>query len=407
LVCPFLHTHYSYLFCIIGDDHKLQPQLHSFSSDISKSLAEKNCEVKEMKMSEKLRILVNRLRHLKRRFFSNQNQHFVLFFDDFFPSEKLFGFLGINFLKSLRNDQKLLRKRRHHLRASIAVAIIFTILMMINLAVIVGEPDKFVETIETFACVSAYGFVLLKTFFLCLLKRDALKNILEKLELNFPHSSREQLQFGVHRHHLWLKNMYRVCSFLYIWVVVHFAYTALFLGFGSKLIIPMYFSLDPYQSWLYPIIFILQAWNLLIVTSLVLATDVFFCNLVGTTSMEFEVVAQKITRIDPENDEHADRKMSEIIETYNELIAVTNELEEIFSPILLVNVFAGIFILCATVFLLFVGIEQKFYLTYLIQFEFFYQTPLELYYMIKFGAGTLTVSLQLFSTCFFCEQLKS
>jgi hypothetical protein len=337
-------------------------QLHSFLSEVSKSSEAKNCEVKKsevkkMKLSDQLRILVNRLKH---RFFNTQTQQFVLFFDDFFPSEKIFGFLSISFLKPLHNmvDQELQRKRRIHLRAFTAVSIFLMILMMINFVMVAREPDKFVETIETFAFIWTYGFVLAKTFLLCFWKGGALKSIIGKLELFFPHSSREQLQFGAFKFHRWLKNVHRACLVVYIWTVVHFAYTALFVhsfGFGTALAFPIYFPLDPYQPMLYPIFFILQTWTMIALVLVLVATDVFFCGLIGTTSLEFEVVAQKITRIDPENDEHADRKMSEIIDTYNELIDVTNELEAIFSPLLLVNVFAGIFVVCATVFLLFVS----------------------------------------------------
>ncbi|KAG5673085.1 hypothetical protein PVAND_003160 [Polypedilum vanderplanki] len=114
--------------------------------------------------------------------------------------------------------------------------------------------------------------------------------------------------------------------------------------------------------------------------------DAFFCSLVCVTSMEFDVLAQKLGQIDPKTDENADKKLGEIIDGYNELTDIANELEDIFSPLLLAHVFGVIFMLCAGVFSLFV--------------------PMNIYLIIKVIPFIGLMFIQHFCICFYGEQLQ-
>ncbi|KAG5669985.1 hypothetical protein PVAND_000273 [Polypedilum vanderplanki] len=71
--------------------------------------------------------------------------------------------------------------------------------------------------------------------------------------------------------------------------------------------------------------------------------------------MEFDVLAQKLAEIDPENDENAEEKLKEIIDDYNELCNIVKEINEIFSLTLLANVFMSQGSLCTCVSFLFVS----------------------------------------------------
>ncbi|KAG5670217.1 hypothetical protein PVAND_000495 [Polypedilum vanderplanki] len=290
----------------------------------------------KMKFSENIRIFKQQV---KSHFVSDQVKMFVLFLDDFFPSEKIFNFFGYPY--RLHNDehQKLQNRKRNHFWLTIAVSLFLLFLITINLVISIMNPERFMEAIECFVLFGAYKFNLLRTFFLCYWKRATIKKIIDRLDQNFPHSSREQVQFGVHKHFKTLRKFYQICVtvYLFFWVksfvAILFTICSEFLGFGSmepKLLVPIYFPVDPYQPLLYPIFLILQLWTFLMVKFMLISTDMLFFGLTCVTSMEFDICARKIAQIDPENDENTEKKLGEIIDDYNELIEIANELERHF-----------------------------------------------------------------------------
>ncbi|KAG5669986.1 hypothetical protein PVAND_000274 [Polypedilum vanderplanki] len=103
--------------------------------------------------------------------------------------------------------------------------------------------------------------------------------------------------------------------------------------------------------------------------------------------MEFDVLAQKLAYIDPENDEYAEEKLKEIVDDYNELCNVVKKINEIFSLTLLANVFMSQGSLCTCVFFLF--------------------TRIDLYLMIKFIFTLPSAVIQLFFTCYYGQLLQN
>jgi hypothetical protein len=314
-----------------------------------------------MKLNEKLK---NSMRRVKALFVSNETQRLVLSIEDFFPSDK---FHGITYLK---NSSKTINKKQSwwqkiNLRTSTVVAIFLEVLMMINFVMGVGNYDKFVETVETIVFFFGGSFVLLRNFYLTYYKRDEIEKIIERLKQHFPQSHQEQNQIGADKCQSDIKNLNLFYTFLHFGVWLHFVCTALFMfcsGLGIELLMPIYFPLDPRQPLLYPIFFILESWCLFSYAAMVVSADLILFSLVRVTSMEFELVAQKIRRIDKENDENCEKMMKEIIDGHNELTGIANEINEIFSPILLAHVFAAMFVLCASLFLLFVSTNFKLFL---------------------------------------------
>ncbi|KAG5670039.1 hypothetical protein PVAND_000325 [Polypedilum vanderplanki] len=345
-----------------------------------------------MKSIENFRNLISRV---KSHFVSDQVQNFVLFLDDFFPSEKIFDLFGFPFLNRLHNaeDEKVKVRKRKFFWLSSIVSAILMVLFAINFLFIVGDSEKFLETIETFGFISGYTLTFIKIFFLCYWKRDTIKAIIEKLDQHFPHSSRDQLKFEVLKHQRNLNIFYWMCLTTYIALSLNYSGVALFsfvsglfdLGLMKiKLVMPMYFPMDPLQPLLYPTFFIIESCTLLVIILTLAATDLLFCGLVCVLSLEFDVLAQKVAQIDPEN---VEKKLHEIIDDFNELSHIGNELEEIFSPILLVNVFSSIFMLCILVFLVF--------------------TPIGFILMMNFFPALPAMLIQLFCICYYGQLLQT
>ncbi|KAG5670216.1 hypothetical protein PVAND_000494 [Polypedilum vanderplanki] len=279
-----------------------------------------------MKLSEKLRNLISQV---KSYFVNDQVRMFVLFIDDFFPSEKLFGLFGLQLLNQI-NDvtiQKLQDRKRKFFWLIIAISSFSLATIFLNFLFSIGSREKFEEFMEDSAWISGIGFILLKVFYLCCWKRDTIKKLIDRLDQNFPHSSCEQLKFGVHKHQQNLNLLYRIKMTAYVLVWFEFTFLSL-LTFGLKslkvdLLMPIYFPLDPLQPLLYPIFLILQAWTLLVVFLILTATDLLLYGLINVIAMELDVLAQKLRQIESESDENAEKKLQGIIDGYNELADIT------------------------------------------------------------------------------------
>ncbi|KAG5673087.1 hypothetical protein PVAND_003162 [Polypedilum vanderplanki] len=314
-----------------------------------------------MKLSERLRIFATRI---KSYFVSDQVRNFVLFLEDFFPSEKCFKLLGFFFFNELQTSMTQTQQQRRKIIfwAAIIIKLVILFLHMINFLIVAGKLKNFVASTETFGFINGYILIMVKIFIFCYWKRKGIMKIIERLDKYFPHSSHDQMQFKVpkHKHHLKILHQMSFAAHALTWShTCYIPLLSIMLGYEMQLIGPIYFPIDPFQYWLYPIIYIIEAWDLFFFYFMLFAMDAFFCSLVCVTSMEFDVLAQKLGQIDPETDENADKKLGEIIDGYNELTDIANELEDIFSPLLLAHVFGVIFMLCAGVFLLFVTIFES------------------------------------------------
>jgi hypothetical protein len=73
--------------------------------------------------------------------------------------------------------------------------------------------------------------------------------------------------------------------------------------------------------------------------------DLLYSGLMTITSMEFDILAKKVAEAKSADD------LKKLIKIHQELIEVTEKLEEIFSPLLLVNISTSISILCVAAFL--------------------------------------------------------
>ncbi|KAG5673083.1 hypothetical protein PVAND_003158 [Polypedilum vanderplanki] len=342
-----------------------------------------------MKFSERLRIYATRI---KSYFVNDQVRNFVLFLEDFFPSEKIFGLYGFSFFDGLQTliTQVQQQRRKNIFWGSVVISLVILLSFLIKFLLVVGKSENFILSIEAFGWISGYGMTMLKIFLYYYWKNGTIINITERLDRYFPHSSREQLKFEVPKYHSILKILYYISFTAHVLTWTHFSCMTLLstlFGQAIQFFAPIYFPLDQLHPWLYLFIYFIQVYSLLFIFFLQFAIDSFFCSLVCVTSMNFDVLAQKLSKIDPENDENAEKKLQKIIDGYNELTDIANELEDIFSPLLLLHFFGGIFILCACVFVLFV--------------------PLKFYLVIKHIPLLPMLLIQLFCICFYGDKLQT
>jgi hypothetical protein len=305
---------------------------------------------------------MNFLRKFKKTKSEKPSKTFI-FLEEFFPSERIIQRFGYSFVK---NDN--IRQRNQHWRkicffALNAFLLALFVLMTIHFVRCLKYSNKLLEAIETLLYLEIFGFVMFKTLFLFYFKGDAIGSIYERLEMHFPYSEQDQRDFCVGKHLRILQRLSRVHSFIYFWMWMHIVSVLLFIAARHylnysdtlELFVPMYFPLDPMQPLLYPICLALGSFSTLVLVFGLLATDLLFNGLASVTSMEIDVLAQKIALIDPRDEDGAVKDLSKIIAALNDLTEIARELEGIFTPLLLANILAGIFILCICVFFSFVS----------------------------------------------------
>ena len=82
------------------------------------------------------------------------------------------------------------------------------------------------------------------------------------------------------------------------------------------------------------------------------SNEMLYFGLMIILSMEFDILGHVISEIDPRNDQEAALKeIKTFIKIHQELIEIAEQLEDIFSLILFVNIFGMIYLICGTAFL--------------------------------------------------------
>ncbi|XP_070504669.1 odorant receptor 4-like [Chironomus tepperi] len=102
--------------------------------------------------------------------------------------------------------------------------------------------------------------------------------------------------------------------------------------------------------------------------------------------MELDILGKTISKIRFENEEEEEVKvLKKLVKIHQELIEISEILEEIFSPILLINAFGSISSLCTACFLAVTGISG--------------------YFIAKYFMFPIVLPLQAFFQCYFAQKL--
>ncbi|XP_070506810.1 putative odorant receptor 92a [Chironomus tepperi] len=93
-------------------------------------------------------------------------------------------------------------------------------------------------------------------------------------------------------------------------------------------------------------------WTIIFVTFYYICTDMLFANMTQVLCMELDILGQIMSKIDPDkNEEEAIKELKKLVDIHQQLIEVSEKLQEIFSPLQLINAFGSIAALCTAIFL--------------------------------------------------------
>ncbi|CAG9806631.1 unnamed protein product [Chironomus riparius] len=292
---------------------------------------------------------------------NRQVQPMLINFRDFFQCEKIFLKFGVNFLESettSRNPQTNLKI--YHLIIIIATIVII-ILALINFILSILPNGSLIVAIEASANFGVFSLMLLKIYTIIIKNRGILIEILHRIELHFPALTSNQHDFKVAKY-LRLLNIFNITTvviYSMLWLQNScMAFLELFYGWMTsspikiELILRIYVPFDYSNPLVFSLIYIFQSWILFVNLTGFLLVDMLYFGLMIVVSMEFDILRQIIGEIDPrENQQAAVKKMKELVEIHQELIEITEKLEDILSLILFVNIFGMVYLICETAFL--------------------------------------------------------
>lgn len=187
--------------------------------------------------------------------------------------------------------------------------------------------------------------------------RKFIFEVIKRLERLFPKSIEEQTKHKIRFFCVDLKKKTFGFIFLNIWGVGIYLisplasqiYGIVFQGYEFQKVFPtiMFFWFDPFQPVIYESLYIFISWLSFTLSITILATDLLFCSILSLISIQFKILKQHIREIDGGK---ALEKLKAQIKIHQELIAISDLVEKIFSPSFLLSVFSSSLVICFTGF---------------------------------------------------------
>jgi len=110
--------------------------------------------------------------------------------------------------------------------------------------------------------------------------------------------------------------------------------------------------IDQSNLFMYPLLYIIETWVIVFAMYFVICTDLLFACLIQILAMKFYILGQKISEIEVcDGEEEAIKELKILVAIHQELIEVSEKIDEIFSPLQLCNAFGTITGLCTACFL--------------------------------------------------------
>lgn len=279
-------------------------------------------------------------------------------FQDFFFCEKLLNVLGHTFLINPKNPPNKWAKINGILNQVANFILLILLLISITLSVRAGLLYVVIENVLIFG---AFSVALLKVYIVFYKNLAKIFEIIEKLDEHFPHLEADQFVYNVSKNYHLLRKMYIIYNIAYYTLIPQFCSMPLvFQMYGKykkinlewETILALNLGFDQLRPVVYEVVYIIEAWFIIFSVYYVLGSDLLYGCLVQILSMELKILGQIISEVDfSNNEEEAVKELKRIVEIHQELIEVSEKLEDIFSPSIFFNAFASIAGLCSASFL--------------------------------------------------------
>lgn len=300
---------------------------------------------------------------LKQKLKTNKGNPRLIFFRDFFICETTANKLGFTFLHGHEISFSKWVKLNSLLFQVLLFILLISELISFVLSIQAYDVDIMIDNALFFGLIF---IILVKIFVIFYHNREKIQAVIQKLDEHFPHSGVDQCTFEVQKY---LKTMSRIEIFYYVLcgsftaqfcsMPILFQLYARYKSVDQKLghIYSLNMPFDQTQPVLYEVIYIAEFWITIYSVSFAICTDLLFACLMQILVMELKILGQIISEIDvTENEDEAIKELKKLIEIHQELIEVSEKLEQTFSPLLLINSLGVIVSLCTASFLSVVSI---------------------------------------------------
>lgn len=162
------------------------------------------------------------------------------------------------------------------------------------------------------------------------------------------------------------RNMMKALTVLYITLIWIFNLMPLFIIIANFYSDGSYYKQMPYLMWypwdclqpiVYEVCYVILMWGAFTCSIGILSADLMFCAIVSLICVKFNILSSKIRKIDDENSPNG--YLREWINEHNEIIQTVEDVENIFSPSVLINFVGSSFTLCTVGFQAYVSIKSS------------------------------------------------
>lgn len=213
----------------------------------------------------------------------------------------------------------------------------------------------FLSVSRDIASVAVQGSFFMKTFSLLFQNHQKIQACFAKLRALFPKTLKEQKKCKVFDDQKVVAFKNKFILIFYVWNTTLSSLLPLvatlhryFFGDGIYQItfnIYFRFDLNLDQTLIKELILFFLLWNNMFCCAVTIAVDVIYKSTLSALCMQFKVFTQKISEVNFKAS-GTKKKIVEMINHHVELIEVSNLVDEIFSPTVLINLVNGAVILC-------------------------------------------------------------
>lgn len=295
---------------------------------------------------EQLTIFVTSIR----RKVLQRNQNLVSF-KDLLTSEKFFNFFGYSLL--IPNEFQTKKFQRFHFYMVLFGMIYFITHSAASFFIFLTDLKNFFVLVENLGYISSWNVLLLKAFWIFFYKWDKIHEAIDILHENFTLDLIEQYIYDTQKYSKKLK--------LISWMII-----STFFGFGLNFLlfifehqiygwitsqdiqwqfaISHYYPFETSNSFAFWSIYTFNVWVVLGAFTILVLTELLYADMLMITSMEFDIIARQISET------KSVEQLKILLKIQQKLYQVTKILEDIFSPILWIDNFSVISVLCVAAF---------------------------------------------------------
>ena len=303
-------------------------------------------------------------KYLKLKFTKKRSVPQHILFQDFLRCEITARNLGFKFSNDRDSSaNKWTRLNNLAYQSALTLVVIAELFSL----VVAAHSNLFYIMIENFLFCGCAAIVGVKIYIIFYQKRAKIDEIVDNLDHHFPHYGVDQLTFKVQKYLGILKLFEAFYYVIFVTTCLQFCLMPflhqIYGAIGSTTVkwenlLTLVLPFDQLQPVVYALMWFLVSWNYAFSAHYIVCTYLLFSSLMQILAMEFDILSQIISEIDmTEGEDEAIKELKKLVDIHQELIDVSKKVNEIFSPLMLINTFGAIFSLCAACFLLVVIIK--------------------------------------------------